>query len=969
MNLTFAMQYLHRFTTSFTVLFVAVVIQSADAQQLVRVPQDQPTLQAAIGAVADGGVIEMAAGTYQAPSGGFTMYDVPKGFTVRAAAGATVVLSGGGTNDILRFANSSFSAARPVHFEGLTFADAVSTTPFIGGAITLGVAEATFKNCVFRNNAANSPGPGTGGGALWISGSVVFFDSCTFTNNTSPNFGAGMSVLNSRVFVHNSRFTGNRTDEPGHSNNSSGGAIFVNDATLRVTNSTFENNRAGYVGGAIYVIGLWKDPVSTPAADIVIRDSVFTANAAQRATAVNFTAPAVGGAVHFEGQTTAKVLNCRFFDNTAPQGGAFSNYLAITEIEGCVFKGNRAIGNGNDEGQGGAIIALSAEAGPTNHRPSQLLITDTLIQGTGGTTPTARQGGCIFAGGDSNFAYGQGGVQPNGTPQENRGVVKLTRVALVDGSVVGDSSLPGTGGAFLGAFVDLTIDESTIQNCTATASGGGLQLIQGSVASVADTIISECASGAQGAAITLFGSTLNMTGSEIVESKVTPNPDGGAFVSAPTPAADGFPAFDADGLIQNCVFSNNSGSVTIYDGDRGTPPFNRIRYMLNDFSPDGPEVYFNDAYGAKDVAGLNAFTIQRSDGTTTIKGNSNTAASSAPVVGRILQIPATPPSSGGPGESLPPAYVVFASSGGPATVDGAPQPTGSGVIETTDSGVHTLKVGSEEFSTSPPPGSALNISTRLPVGQGQDVLIGGFIIQGPAPKRVLIRALGPSLAANGVQGALLDPRVALFDSSGTNIGNNDNWRSTQAGGVIPSNQAIDIEASTIAPTNNAEAAMLVELPAGAYTAVVSGVSGGTGVALIEVYDLDGTATSTLANISTRGFIQTGDNVMIGGFIFGGGTGATKVLVRGIGPSLAAGGVENPLADPTLELFNGNGDSVAVNDNWQDTQKSEIEATGLQPTNAAEATILMINPPRGPYTAAVRGKNGTVGVGVVEAYIF
>ncbi len=401
-------------------LLLGTVLDTLSAQQLVRVPADQPNLQTAISAVNDDGVIEMAAGTYQAPDGGYTIYDLPspKGFTVRAAAGASVTFTGGGTTDILRFAPSSQSKVRPITFERLTFANGRSTTGFIGGGMTLVNAQAIFKACTFQNNAANSPGPGTGGGAQWIAGSLVSFDACIWSDNTSPNFGAGMSAIGSSVYIRNSRFVNNRTNVPGHSANSSGGAVFVNDATLRVSNCTFDNNQAGYVGGAIYAIGLWKDPVSTPAADVIVRDSVFNGNVAKFDP--SFTgphAPAVGGAVHFEGQTTAKIYNCRFNNNTAAQGGALSNYLAITELTGCVFKGNTAAGSASDEGFGGAIIALSSENGGANHRPAELDVTDTLIQGSGSGLASAKQGGCIFAGGDLTFAYGS---PPDGTPASNR---------------------------------------------------------------------------------------------------------------------------------------------------------------------------------------------------------------------------------------------------------------------------------------------------------------------------------------------------------------------------------------------------------------------------------------------------------------------------------------------------------------------------------------------------------------------
>jgi hypothetical protein len=285
-------------------------------------------------------------------------------------------------------------------------------------------------------------------------------------------------------------------------------------------------------------------------------------------------------------------------------------------------------------------------------------------------------------------------------------------------------------------------------------------------------------------------------------------------------------------------------------------------------------------------------------------------------------------------------------------------------------GTHSLVVGSFTFPTPPTPRAvAANVATRLPVGTNQSVLIGGFIIQGPSPKRLVIRGVGPSL--NGVvTGALQDPLLELHNASGALIAGNDNWRSTQIGGVITSDQSIEISATGIAPLSEAEPAMVAVLDPGAYTAVVRGVNNATGIALVEVYDLDAVAASTLGNISTRGFIQTGNDVMIGGFILQGGTGPTQVLLRAVGPSLAAFGIANPLNDPILELHDGNGATIATNDDWKSSADSAtIQSLGFGPSNDAEAAIYQTGLARGPYTAIVRGKNNGAGVGVVEVYIF
>jgi hypothetical protein len=956
-------------------IFLGAALHELPAQQLIHVPADQPNLATAVSAVSDGGVIEFAGGTYQSPAGGYTIYDLPspKSFTVRAAPGTAVVFSGGLTTDILRIAPANLAKFGQITFEFITFADGVTHDNFLGGGMTLVNAKVVFKSCTFQNNSA--AGSGTGGGAQWIAGSVVSFNNCIWSGNTSPNFGGGMSVTGSRVFIRNSVFSANRVDVPNHKTNAAGGAIYVGDALLRISNCAFNNNRAGYVGGAIDTNGSWKDPLSTPSVDIVIKDSTFTGNQAQFDPSVPFTAPAVGGAAHFEGQTTAKFYNCRFTNNTARQAGAVSNYLAVTEFTGCIFQGNTATGTGAEGGQGGAILALSVESPGVNHRPAQLTMTDCLIQGSGAATKSARQGGGIYAGGDMNFAYGLGGAAVDGTPASNRAMVVLNRVAFADLAVIGDpgapGGLPGIGGAILGTFADISLNDSIVENCTSTNSGAGIQLTDGSTGNIARTTIARCTSGEQGTAMTLFGANLNLTSSNIINNRINGPGRGAGITSAPTPGVGGFPSFDVTGIIQNCLFSNNVGETTIYDGDRTTPPFNQLQYNGNRFSPVA-NVYINDVTGPvpKTVSELNALRIGRSDRTVTDKSAvDNVDAAGTSPAGALLMIPPIIPASGAPGEALPIAsYVAYAASV-PPSLDGTVQRTDAAVVSASNDGAHTLKVGSSTFATSPPQAVAVNIATRLPVGSSQNVLIGGFIIQGSSPKRVVIRAVGPSL--NGVLGGVLqDPRLELHEGGGAIIANNDNWRSTQIGGLIDSEQAIDLEGTGLAPNNDAESAMVLTLNPGVYTAVIAGANNTTGIAIVEIYDLDAVYPSRLANISTRGFIQGGDNVMIGGFIFLGGDGQTQVVLRAIGPSLSALGITNPLSDPILELHDANGGTVVSNDDWKNSPDAAIlQRLGFQLSNDAESAIYQNALARGAYTAIVRGKNDGTGVGVVEAYIF
>jgi glucose/arabinose dehydrogenase len=267
--------------------------------------------------------------------------------------------------------------------------------------------------------------------------------------------------------------------------------------------------------------------------------------------------------------------------------------------------------------------------------------------------------------------------------------------------------------------------------------------------------------------------------------------------------------------------------------------------------------------------------------------------------------------------------------------------------------------GGQVFKISAIASQALDVSSRSRVTTGDNVMIGGFIITGTAGKKVIVRGIGPSLTQSNVPDALADPILELHGPSGALITSNDNWRDTQQTEIVD---------SQLAPTNNLESAIVQTLQPGAYTAILKGKGGASGVGLVEVYDLDAAAASKLANISARSFVQTTDNVLIGGFILGHNNGAAKVIVRAIGPSLAQAGINNALADPTLELRDGNGALLMANDNWQDdpSQAAQVTAAGVPPTNALESAIATSLLP-GPYTAIVAGKNGGTGIGLVEVY--
>ena len=398
-------------------------------------------------------------------------------------------------------------------------------------------------------------------------------------------------------------------------------------------------------------------------------------------------------------------------------------------------------------------------------------------------------------------------------------------------------------------------------------------------------------------------------------------------------------------ILRNSIFNNGTSD-----------PGNQFGLGI-DLGFGGPGVNPNDPGDAD--TGPNGFqnypvltSVSVAGGNAEILGTLDSAASTTYRV-EFFGNDAIDPSNYGEGKTFLGATDVATDGSGHATFD-VTFPLLPGALRVTSTATDPSG-NTSEFSTSI--GQLLNVSTRLRVLTGDNVLIGGFIVAGPDQKKVLIRGIGPSLGSFGVADALADPTLELHGSDGTLLASNDNWKS---------DQQAEIEATSIPPSDDLESAIVATLAAdgAGYTAIVRGKNGITGVGLVEAYDLDTAANSKLANISTRGFVDTGDNVLIGGFILGGGS--AKVIARAIGPSLTAFGVVGALQDPTLELHDGNGTLVSSDDNWKDTQEAEIMATGIQPTDDLESAIVATLLP-GSYTAIVRGKNDTTGVSLVEVY--
>jgi len=267
-----------------------------------------------------------------------------------------------------------------------------------------------------------------------------------------------------------------------------------------------------------------------------------------------------------------------------------------------------------------------------------------------------------------------------------------------------------------------------------------------------------------------------------------------------------------------------------------------------------------------------------------------------------------------------------------------------------------IHLESTKFPTVGP--QALNLSTRGLVGTGDNVLIGGFIVSGNQPKTMVLRALGPSLSGFGLSNVLRDPVLNVYDASGTLVATNDDWQSDPN---LPL-----VEANGLAPTNPSEAAIARGLAPGAYTVIVTGKDATPGIGLVEVYDISTPVNAKFVNMSTRGFVGAGDNVLIGGFIVGDVDSAT-VIVRALGPSLTAYGVNGVLSDPILTIYDSKGRAIASNDNWQDNVNwIDVRKNALSPQDQRESA-LVLHLPAGAYTAIVSGANGATGIALAEIY--
>ncbi len=666
---------------------------SAAAVSTINVPGVD--LQTAINTVASGGVIEIATGTYTAPGNGWQITNPDKYFTIRAAQGAQVTLSGGNSTDIVRMNNTSTTLAGSVVFENLIFSSGYSNTNGIAGGMSISRGRATFIGCTFSNNKANNIS--TVGGAIYIiDNSEVYFLNSTFDSNTSTFGGAGIGVrIHSKVYIHNSRFTNNHTNVAGHVQVAPGGGINAADSIVRISNTRFEGNQAQGHGGGFYALGSKNDAWRT---DVILANDLFINNLATSDGSFQ----AEGGGVNVEDNTTIKIYNSRFITNTANIAGGANDYRAQMEIYNSAFLGNQASDPGDlSSGFGGAISINSDDDNPGDgYTPlATLIVEDTLFQGRYGSVGAAAQSSaCIHTKGN------EVGMGSNYAAAANyRTNVTLRRDVFYDCDISNSAAVNGGMAEF--ALTNLVMEDTIVANSDVLTAGNGGAIVfdLASTADIARSFFVHNSAKNCGGAINLMGASMNLHESVLARNSASTganyyNSCGGAIFTA----MDGGRNLGSGGIVQNNHFSQNVG-MAVNDYDQGNPN-NSVIYNGNQFNETsfagGSDYWFSGPHfsGNLTAAGLNSLVTFY--GVDKSPQNNNSDIGSY-VFGTIRAVPSKILPSGANGEAgSVPAYFGYVWSGASATYNGSAVANYAGISSSSSAGISTLLVGSNSYQSS-----------------------------------------------------------------------------------------------------------------------------------------------------------------------------------------------------------------------------------------------------------------------------
>jgi hypothetical protein len=642
-----------------------------------------------------------------------------------------------------------------------------------------------------------------------------------------------------------------------------------------------------------------------------------------------------GGGVRND-QSTLTIHNCTVFgnfDDTTGGGGGIANYgaSAILTISNSTVNANRTAG-----GNGGGIW---------NNVGRVTIINSIVSQNLAPSFPLADGGG----------------IWNNGMMEISKSTITTNHAGLLGGGILNSGTLTVTDST--------VVDNLAGTNAQGSGRGGGIHS-SGTLQIINSTISGNRASGKNSG---LGGGLYNNGGAtlEITDSTLSGN--------TAVEKGGGIYNFPGNGTVEiaNSTLSGNSANDAgggIYNGaiiGIGNTILNAGMSGANIFNNTGTVTSRGYNLSSDDGAG---FLTGSGDQVNTNPMLGPLQNNGGPTLTHLLLTGSPAINAGDPNFSSAvlydqrgPGYArVFSGRVDIGSLELQPTPTPTPIPTATPS--PTPSPTSTPSPTPPAsptptatPASLGNISTRLRVETGDNVLIGGFIITGNMSKKVVLRGIGPSLGGFGLSDPLADPTLELRGASGALIFQNDDWQDN-------SDQAAQLNALGLAPPDPKESGIVATLTPAAYTAVLAGKNNGVGVGLVEIYDTSQGTGSQLANISTRGFVRTGNNVMIGGFILGGGSNETRIVVRGIGPSLAQFGLSPVLTDPTLELRNADGALLLSNDDWQDDSASaaQLVSRNLAPQHPKESGIFALLPP-GAFTAILAGKSGGTGIGLVEIY--
>ena len=892
-----------------------------------------------------------------------------------------------------------------------------------GGIFNNNVGTLTIRDSEITANLCDSDTPE--GGGIWNTGTANL-TNCTVSNNQlfvshTNNAGAGAGIYNVRIGSNgvfgaatvnlvSCTINNNNFQSPAApSDTGIGGGIYkASDAPVNIRNTIVAQNSAPTVGQDVYSGN--NNPVASQGHNLIGNSNGSTGwitdpndpNRDYTGTAANPLSPGLvdpdgsfspvnnGGPTNTVAllSTSAAVdrgddvvLGSPYNLTTDQRGSGFSRKLAAHTDIGAFELDQPQVGSDfvvttTDEHSDGlcgiADCTLIEALDASNANASANTIT--FAPGVSGTIFTSFGPGrsithplMIIGPGARTLTIDGKGSRRIFNIQAGAGSVTISGLRLANGKAVAGAFPNGSGGAILNA-ASLTLTDCTLIGNTSDVHGGAI-LNNGSSSGNATLTLNNCtltgnSSTASAGAIFNLGAasghaTLNLTNCTLNQNSASQY--GGAIYT------DGTSAGNAALTLTNCTFNQNT--ATLSAGGIYNDAFNQ-----------------GQAQGAATLtvrntifrAGDNGANLVNEQGTITSQGSnlSSDAAGGDAATGpggflnQAGDIRNTDPKLGPLQSNGGPTDTVALLAGSPAINAGndafAPSTDQRGQPR-----VGVSDIGAFEFTPVPPPTptptptpaatptpapiptTLANLSTRLRVETGDNALIGGFIVTGTQPKKVLIRAIGPSL---GLADQLADPTLELYTGQ-TLLNSNDNWVDS------PDKQAI-ID-STIPPANDLESAIIISLPANGtgYTAIVRGANNATGIGVVEVYDLDRSVDSKLANISTRGLVQTGDNVLIAGTIVVG-EGSQNVIIRALGPSLPIPGA---MADPTLELRDGNGAVLEANDNWGDSpNKQAIIDSTIPPANDLESAIVRTLTPAN-YTAIVRGVGDTTGIAVVEVY--